>query len=300
MSKILVTGGAGGVGEYVVADLAAHNIPHTVLDVREPAKLPDGVDFVRCDLMNKEETTRALRGYDTVVHLAAIPNAFVDPGEKVMAVNMVTCFNVVEAARDNGVKRIVYAGSESSTGFGIHDVVLRPEYLPIDEAHPLWPHESYSFTKRFGEEMVENFARAHKIEAISLRYCGVWMRKEAEALTAMIDPFRRGEKAEKPWFGCYVSAHDVAQAVRLATQYTFKGDEPIPFEAFYIMAETTFYGEPTLEVLKRVYDELPEVRDKSYYEANPEAPAFDIRKAKRLLGYQPTRDWRQIEKWDEQ
>jgi len=299
MTKILVTGGSGGVGEYVVRELAAQGIAHTVLDVREPAVLPDGVDYVHCDLMNKQEAIEATRGYDVIVHLAAIPNAFVDPPEHVMSVNMVTCFNLLEAARQNGVRRVVYAGSESSTGFGIHDAVLCPLYLPIDEAHPLWPHESYSFTKRFGEEMLENYSRAHGLEGISLRYCGVWMRRDLQALSAMLEPSRRGEAVTEPWFGCYVAAQDVAQAVRLAIQYELTGEEPIPFEAFFIMAATTFYAEPTLEVMRRIYGDVPEVRDPGYYEEEPFAPAFDIRKARTLLGYAPTRAWRDIEHWEE-
>ncbi len=298
--RIIVTGGAGDVGGYVVRDLAHYNLPHTILDVRKPDSMPDGVDFVKCDLMDRTATAEALKGYDVVIHLAAIPNAFFDPPEHVMSVNMVTCFNVFEAARENGIRRIVYAGSESSTGFGIHNVKLKPLYLPIDEEHPLWPHESYSFTKRYGEDMVENYARAYGIEAISLRYCGVWMRNNLENLVAMLEPFRRGEKAPEPWFGCYVAGEDVAQAVRKATTYTFTGNEPIPFEAFYITAARTFYPEPTLEVMERIYGDLPEVRDPSYFQNNPTASPFDIRKAERLLGYKPTRDCREIEEWEAQ
>jgi nucleoside-diphosphate-sugar epimerase len=295
--KILVTGGSGGVGAYVTHELSKHGITHTILDLRAPETLPKGADFVECDLMNRQAAVDALRGYDVVVHLAAIPNAFMDPPEHVMSVNMVTCFNVLEAARENGARRVVYAGSESSTGFGIHNVKLKPEYLPIDENHPLWPHESYSFTKRFGEEMAENYARAYGIEVISLRYCGVWMKLDLEGLAGMVAPYIRGEKAADPWFGCYVGAPDVAQAVRLALSCELPGGG-IPFEACYIMAGSTFYPEPTLEVFARIYDTLPEVRDACYYEANPFAPPFDLRKAERLLGYKPACDFRAMDQWE--
>ena len=53
-----------------------------------------------------------------------------------------TSYNVFEAARLEGVRRVVYGCSDSSTGFGIHLVKLVPEYVPIDEEHPLWPHET--------------------------------------------------------------------------------------------------------------------------------------------------------------
>ena len=297
--KMLITGGAGNVGGYVIRELSAHGMDYTILDTCEPSTLPPGIGFIKCDLMNREAALEAIKAYDVVIHLAAIPNAFNDPPEHVMAVNMVTCFNVLEAVRINGIRRIIYAGSESSTGFGIHDVVLKPLYLPIDETHPLWPHESYSFTKRYGEDMVENYARAFGIEAISLRYCGVWMRCILDELRAILEPIKRGEGVSNPWFGCYVAAQDVAQAVRLAALYDFSGTG-IPFEAFFIMAETTFYDEPTLEVMKRIYGQLPELRDQDYYRANPLAPPFDIRKAQRLLGYKPRFHWCDIERWEDQ
>jgi nucleoside-diphosphate-sugar epimerase len=298
--RLLLTGGSGNVGGYVSRELLKYKISHTITDLRAPSESAPGVTFVACDLMNLAQTREVVSDYDVVLHLAAIPNAFQDPPEHVMAVNMVTCYNVLEAVRHNGIKRIVYAGSESSTGFGIHDVVLKPQYLPIDEAHPLWPHESYSFTKRFGEEMAENYARAFGIEVISLRYCGVWMRQNLAEVTSILETPRRGEAVQHPWFGCYVAAQDVAQAVRLAAQYQFSGNESIPFEAFFITADKTFYAEPTLEAMKRIYGELPEVRDPEYYRLNPNAPAFDIRKAQRLLGYAPKKDWRTIEGWEEE
>jgi len=298
--KILLTGGAGNVGGYVSQELCRHNLPHTILDMREPAALGEDVEFVQCDLMNLAQTREVIKGYDVALHLAAIPNAFIDPPEHVMSVNMVTCFNVLEAVRHNNIPRIVYAGSESSTGFGIHDVVLKPQYLPIDEAHPLWPHESYSFTKRFGEEMAENYARAFGIEVISLRYCGVWMRQNLREVLPILEASRKGELLEHPWFGCYVAGQDVAQAVRLAMQYQFSGKEEIPFEAFFIMAGATFHEEPTLDIMKRIYGELPEVRDADYFAANPRTPVFDIRKAQRLLGYRPQKDCRTIETWEEE
>ena len=78
-----------------------------------------------------------------------------------------------------------------------------------------------------------------------------------------------------------------------------KGDT-IMAMVFFIMAETTFYDEPTLEVMKRIYGQLPELRDQDYYRANPLAPPFDIRKAQRLLGYKPRFHWCDIERWEDQ
>ena len=297
--RILVTGGAGDIGGYVVRDLLSHGLEPTILDLRPPRERDDRVEFVHCDLMNLEATIDALRGYDLVIHLAAIPHPFNDPLDRVMAVNMVTCFNVLEAIRRDRIPRIVYACSESSSGFGIHNVELKPLYLPIDEEHPCWPHESYSLTKRFGEEMVENYARAYGFEAISLRYCWVWLARDVEAIRSIVQAGLSDEINPKEWFGCYIAPHDVAQALRLAALYAFPADQELSFEAFYLTADTTFLNEPTLEALRRRFDPLPEVHDPAYFEADPFAPPFDSRKARRLLGYKPTKSWRGFDQWEE-
>jgi nucleoside-diphosphate-sugar epimerase len=296
---ILVTGGAGDIGGYVVKELLAHDLNPTIVDIRKPFKRDRRITFIQCDLTDLGETISAVRGHDVVIHLAAIPHPYNDPLDRVIGVNTVACFNVLEAARRNDISRIVYGCSESSSGFGIHNVDLRPLYLPIDEAHPCWPHESYSLSKWFGEEIVANYARAYGIEGISLRYCWVWLERDAEAVRRIVGASSRGEINSKNWFGCYIAPHDVAQACRLAACYDFPADQEIPFEAFYLAAETTFLPMPTLEALAAHFDPLPEIRSPGYFESNPLAPPFDTRKARRLLGFRPTKHWQTYEQWEE-
>ena len=232
-----------------------------------------------------------------VVHLAAIPNPYSDPPDRVLAVNTVTTFNVLEAIRRNGIPRIVYGCSESSSGFGIHHVELKPLYLPIDEEHPCWPHETYSISKRFGEVMVANYARAYGIEGFALRYTWVWTERDTKGVRKIIQANRRGERRARPWFGCYIAPHDVAQACRLSAAYEFPTDQGIPFEAFYLAADTTFLNTPTLKALQIHFDPMPEIRDPDYF-GNPFAPPFDLRKAKRLLGWKPTKSWQTFDQWE--
>ena len=295
--KTLITGGAGAIGPYVVQDLAAHGLSPTILDIRPPRKRSEGVDYVQCDLMDYPATLEAIQGYDVVVHLAAIPNPYHDPPDRVMAVNMVTTFNVLEAVRLNGIRRIVYGCSESSSGFGIHNVELRPLYLPIDEEHPCWPHEVYSLTKRFGEEMVANYARAYGLEGLSLRYNWVWTERDTEAVHQIVQANLRGERRPRPWFGCYIAPHDVAQACRLAATYVFPPGQEVSFEAFYLAAGSTFLCTPTLEALQEHFA-LPEIRAAEYFQANPFAPPFDLRKARRVLGFKPTKSWQTFDQWE--
>ena len=296
--KILVTGGSGDIGKYVVKELVSHDITATILDICQPDKRYDGVELVQCDLMDLNMTIETIRGYDVVIHLAAIPNPFNDPPDRVMKINIITCFNVLEAIRQNGIPRIVYGCSESASGFGIRNRELKPAYLPIDEKHPCWPHESYSLSKYFGEEMVKNYAHAYGIAGISLRYCWVWLERDIKDIQNFLKARLHGECNPKPWFGCYIAPHDVAQATRLASLYQFPAEQPIPFEAFYLTADTTFLSEPTLKALKHHFDPLPEVLDPEYFQLNPYAAVFDSRKAKHLLGFKPAKSWETFEQWE--
>ena len=296
--RILVTGGAGAIGRYVVRELAAQGLDTTALDLRTPKSPVSGVRYIECDLCDLGATLRAVRGYDVVVHLAAIPNPNRDPPDRVMSVNMVTTYNVLEAVRLNGIRRIVYGCSESASGFGIHNVELVPLYLPIDEEHPCWPHETYSLTKLFGEEMVQHYALAYGIEGLSLRYCWVWVARDREAVQGIVGAGLRGECGDRPGFGCYIAPHDVAQACRQAAGYVFPEGSSPPFEAFYLTARTTFLPISTLDALARQFDPLPEVRDAAYFCANPYAPPFDTRKAQRLLGFRATKTWQKYDLWD--
>jgi UDP-glucose 4-epimerase len=294
--RVLVTGGSGAIGSYVVRELGAYGLEPVIIDQRAPASQAPQVPFVPCDLTSLTATLGAVRDADVVLHLAAIPNPNSDPLERVMTVNMASCFNVLEAVRRNGIPRIVYACSESSSGFGIHLVDLKPLYLPIDELHPCWPHESYSLSKRFGEEMVAHYAHAFGIEGIALRYTWVWTERDREGVRGIMRARRAGQGVTG-LYGAFIAVEDVAQAFRLASTYRFPPAQQPPFEAFYLAAAETFNSAPTLECVAQRFDPLPEVRDPGYFAANPYATVFDTRKAQRLLGWQATRSWRDFLDW---
>ena len=253
--------------------------------------------------MNLEETCKAVDGFDQIVHLAAIPDPYGgDPPEKIIGVNTVISFNVFEAARLKGVKRVIYGCSESSTGFGIHSVELTPQYVPIDEEHPLWPHETYSLSKHFGERIGANYAKAFGLEVISLRYMWVWMKRTEESVKNIVARARSGmsldEMKGKLWFGAHIAIRDVARACAAAAAFAFEPDAVVPFEAFFLAAKRTFYPIPTLDVLTSIYGECPPVKDMAYFKADPYAAVFDIRKAEAMFGWKPKFDWRDFEDWE--
>jgi nucleoside-diphosphate-sugar epimerase len=292
--RIAVTGGSGAIGRIACDELV--QVGHEVLSLDRVAPDPD-VEFRQVDLTSLEATRKAVKGCDQVVHLAAIPDPFGgDTLEEVIGNNTVSSYAVFEAARLEGIRRVVYGCSESSTGFGIHHVKLLPEYLPIDEEHPVWPHESYSLSKHIGERIGANYAKAFGMEVISLRYVWVWTRRCEEAARGIAQRASEGIRPnEINGFGAYIAVRDVARACAASVAYQFPDNGDVPFEAFFLAAADTFLPVPTLDVVKANYGRLPPVRDPAYFEANPHISVFDLRKAERLLGWKPIFSWRDID-----
>ena len=286
--RIGVTGGSGIIGAVVCDELvrAGHDV--TSLDMRPPNA---DVRYIEVDLTQLEPACEAVRGFDQIVHLAAIPNPYADPAERVMSVNMAVNLCVFEAARRAGVPRIVYGCSESAPGFGIHETALMPQYVPIDEQHPCWPHETYSLSKYFGEQIGANYAKAFNLEVISLRYSWVWDARGAEAIANIAQRHRDDVIDDTPWFGGYIAVEDVARACAAGARFVFdKNRDTEPFEAFLLTARNTFCPIPTLDLFERIFGQAPVVRDAAYFGDNPYASVFDIRKAQRMLGWAPTLD----------
>ena len=297
--RIAVTGGSGDIGTYVCDELMEQEHEVVCLDTAEP-RLP--LEFRQCDLTSLAIALEAVADCEQIVHLAAIPDPFGNlPLEEVVGRNTVLSYNVFEAARQAGIPRVVYAGSESGSGFGIHEARLTPLYLPIDEDHPLWPHEAYSLSKYFGERIGANYAKTFGLEVVSLRYTAVWLRRNAETAARMVAQARRGDGLagldEKDWLGGYIAVRDVARAFAAALKFRF-GSADVPFEAFCLSARNTCLAVPTLELARARFGTVPRLKDAQLFEDNPHASVFDIRKAERLLGWQPEWTWQNFEQWE--
>ncbi|MCB0106382.1 MAG: NAD-dependent epimerase/dehydratase family protein [Caldilineaceae bacterium] len=298
--RIGVTGGSGAIGRYVCDELLTAGHEVVSLDRMPPAGAIGGTaGYIEVDLRDLEASCAALAGFDQVVHLAAIPDPYNDPPVQVISVNTAINYAVFEALRVNQIPRVIYGCSDSSTGFGIHNATLKPLYVPIDEEHPLWPHESYSLSKHFGERMAETYAKAYGLEALSLRYNWVWVQRWYEKAARVVATARNEELgSDEVWVGGYISVRDVARAVLAASNYRFPAEQEVCYEAFFFTAANTSYGVPTLELLKAIYGEVPPLKEADYYERNPYASVYDLRKAERLLGWTPRDRWQAFEQFE--
>ncbi len=298
--RIGVTGGSGGVGQFVCDELVQEGHEVTSLDVNPPGP---GVMYTEVDLTVLPDTCEAVQGFQQIIHLAAILGTTGRHGpEEKISLNTTLCYNVFEAAKRAGIPRTIYGCSDCITGLGIQEVRLTPHYVPIDEEHDLWPHETYSLAKYIGERIGANYAKAFGMEVISLRYPAVMLQRVADYFGSIMGHTRRGaelpEVLSKDHLGAHIAARDVGRAFAAAVRYQFASGHKVPFEPFFVTARNTLFARPTLELLEDLFGACLTVKDSTYFENNPHASVYDCRKAQRELGWQPQLDWHDFEQWE--
>ena len=281
MKNIIVTGGAGKAGRAVVRDLRDHGYFVEILDLVEPEA--PGDFFTEVDLTDYGQTLSALRGtdchiqnIDAVVHLAAIPGPGRLPDEVTFEINTVSTYNVFRAATHLGLKRIVWASSETTLGLPFD---TPPPYAPIDEDAPVRPEWSYSLSKAVGEEMARHFSRWYpEIPIIGLRYSNIMEPGEYAAFPAFSD-----DPKERMWnLWGYVDARDVAQATRLALTADISGARN-----YIIAAADTVMMRSNSELMAEIFPDTPLKEGCGDHET-----LLSIDKARRELGYEPRFSWR--------
>lgn len=278
--KIVCTGGSGRLGVTVTEDLRTR-CALTVLDVK-PTSAP-GVHYVNASITDFAALKESFRGQDAVVHLAAIPNPRTAPADVTFNTNVQGTWNVLQAAEDAGVRRVVVASSDASLGLHYNPPGYGPQYLPIDESHPLRPIEFYSLSKEVTEAICRCYANRGKLEVLAIRPTHIVFPPEYPELEA------RGADVQNYHLWTYVSPEDVAQGFRLALEVA-----KAPYQAFYISAAEGLNTRPTLDMLRERYGQLPEIRNPEYFRRNPLASVLDITRAREVLGFEPTGDWRQM------
>lgn len=287
--KIVVTGGSGLIGEYAVNELRKAHHEVTVFDIKEPED--KSVAFIKADMLKLDDCRKVLKGAEVIVHLAAIPNAFNDPPEKIMYVNVMGMTNVYVAASELGIKKVIYGSTDSTYGFWFKKQDFLPRYLPLDEEHPLDTQDSYGLSKKIDEEIAANFARSHNIQTISLRipfvlvpgktvpafhYFGFSCYKDVVEKSGII----------KDGFWVYIDVRDLAQAIRFAVEA--KGLKK--YEVFCVCAEDNLTKIDSIELVRKYWSEKIPFRK----EVEGRASLMDCSKAKMMLGYRPRHTWREL------
>ena len=158
--RLLLTGAAGGLGRELRGRLAAHCAALRLSDVADLGPAGPGEEVVQADLADAGAMQALLEGVDAVIHLGGVSTE--QPWEAILPANIVGAYNLYEAARHHGVKRIVFASSNHVTGFYRQD-----ETIPAGA--PARPDGLYGLSKAFGENLAQLYQDRHGIETVSLR-----------------------------------------------------------------------------------------------------------------------------------
>lgn len=275
--QVLVTGGSGKLGRYVVEELR-RRYRVVVFDKISPQN--KGVGFIRGDILKADAVERACRGMDAAVHLAGLVRA--DTPEKILKVNVLGTLHLLDGCCRNGVKRVVFASSISCLGFVYRKKPLAPQYLPIDENHPARPQDAYGLSKLLGELICRAYTARYAIETVCLRPPWIWFPGEA----GVYEPFVKIHEAWPCLLWAYQDARDAARAFSLAI--SARG---VKHERLFIASKDNGTRYPTLELIARYYPALKKLqRDKLAGKAS----LINIDKARSVLKYRPRYTWRDI------
>lgn len=284
--RIAVTGGSGKAGRAVVRDLLEHGHEVLNVDVRPSAESdsPDApAPLLVADLTDFGEALEALSGgerlpgIEAVVHLAAIPSPVHATPDVVFRTNITSTHAVFAAAVRLGLRRVVWASSETTLGLPFD---RPPDYAPVDERHELRPETSYALSKVLGEEAARQFSRWSGIPFVALRFSNIMERSDYDRFPAYWD-----DPELRRWnLWSYVDESHVAESVRRALEADIGGAE-----AFVIAAADTVMTRPSVELMAEVYPNVP-VRDG----LGRHETLLCIDKARAVLGYEPRFTWREL------
>ena len=201
MKKVLITGAAGDVGGHLRRELAGR-YDLRLSDIRPIAELAPGEEFIRGDCASLRDMLRVTRGVDAIVHLGGF--SVEGPWEVILRANIVGAYQVFEAARRNGVRRMVFATSNHAVGFYDRNETIDHRVTPR-------PDSRYGVSKVFGEALGSLYADKYGMEVVCVRIGNVNPRP-----------------MDKRRLSIWLSPRDLAQLVSIAI------DKPgIRFEIVY-------------------------------------------------------------------
>lgn len=292
--KVLVTGGSGLIGGFVIPELQKIGDEVQVFDLVEPQG--KNIPFIKGDVNDVDALNKALKRVEAVIHLAAIP---VDTGqaEKLFKVNFEGTFHVLEAAARNGVRKVLFMSSICTivhmkwaepfvwkTPF----VPFTPLFFPVTEDHPVYAGDLYGVSKCLGENLCQSYSKQYGLSSICLRLASVWFPSDSPRARRLAKSIVKPELAtDRIW--AYVDARDVAQAIRLCLHD--RNEEK--YAVYNIGAEDVIGGRDTLELVKEYYPHVKSILKWDEFVANRSQALWDISKAKKELGYKPEWTWRE-------
>ena len=253
--RVIVTGGSGKAGHWIIQHFLERGYDVLNVDTRQPARpqcrtiIADLTQLGQVVSAFSPHVTGNRAPYAGVVHMAAIPRAHEQPNDEIFRVNSLTTYNVLEACGLLGIKKAVVASSESSYGICFANTFFEPKYLPVDEAHPQLPEDTYGLTKVVNEVTAAMFHRRDGTQIVSLRIGNVVCPEDYAGIKARFD--HPEDRLRILW--SYIDSRDLAAGCRLAIE-----KDGLGCEAVIIAADDTSSNLPSADLIKRF---LPGVKE---------------------------------------
>jgi nucleoside-diphosphate-sugar epimerase len=233
------------------------------------------------DLQGPDAVVPHGSAYDAVVHFAAIPSAFLAPDATTFAANITAHYNVLEAATRLGIRKVVFASSETTYGVCFAQGERKPLYVPVDEEHPVVPEDSYAISKVAGEVVARSFHARTGADVYGLRINNVI---EPHEYAEKFPPFLADPSLRRRNVFAYIDTRDLGQMTLRALQ-----TDGLGFEIFNVANADMSVAATTQEIIDTFYAGV-EVRR----EMGRDETFYSIDKARRLLGYEPQHSWRDV------
>ncbi len=291
VKRIVFTGGSGKAGRHAVPHLVAKgykilNVDLKPLDVK-------GVNTLIADLTDNGQAFNALTTHfgfegfeegkppsppDAVVHFAAIPRVLIEPDNKTYQVNVMSTYNVIEAAMKLGVRKVIIASSETTYGVCFAEGDKDFHSFPLEEDYDVDPMDSYGLSKVVNEKTARAFAMRYRADIYALRIGNVIEPHEYDRFPAFLaDPLSRKRNA---W--STIDARDLGEIVHCCLQ-----KDGLGFQVFNATNDTITANVATPEFLKRYCPDTPITRPMGEWEA-----PLSNRKTREVLGFKEEHNWR--------
>ncbi|MER8505364.1 NAD(P)-dependent oxidoreductase [Mesorhizobium sp. M0894] len=289
--RIIFTGGTGKAGRHAIPYLLERG--HEVLNLDLVPFAHPGVRTLITDLTDSGQAFNALSMHfdstglttgkgpapvDAVVHFAAIPALLLRPDNVTFQANVVSTYNVIEAATKLGIRKIIIASSETTYGVCFAEGDKDFHQFPLEEDYDVDPMDSYGLSKVVNEKTARAFAMRFGTDIYALRIGNVIEPHEYDRFPSFVaDPLSRKRNA---W--SYIDARDLGQIVDLCVR-----KDGLGFQVFNAVNDTITANEPTEAFLRRWCPDVPVTRPMGEFEA-----PLSNRKAREVLGFREEHDWR--------
>ena len=289
--KIFVTGGSGKAGKYLIPYLLGKG--YSVVNADIVSLLMDGVDNLNLDVTDSGQLFNALSSYanipelksgeglknfKAVVHLAAIPRVLIKPDNETFRINTLGTYNVIEAATKLGIKKIIFASSETTYGFCFAQGNPIPKYLPIEEDYETNPTDSYGLSKVLNEQTGKAFQKRTGIDIYALRIGNIIEPNEYNRF----EEFCKNPSVRLRNLFNYIDARDLAQAIELCIK-----KDGLGYEVFNVTHDINSVSLTTEEIIKQFFPNVKIRREMKKYES-----ILSSKKIRDVLGFKPIHDWK--------